>query len=665
MSSRSEPRRKTSMSWLDLKIWLQEQREIIEKSYVDNLYYIKDKSILIIKLYNSLRSSYYWLIVEPSKRMSVSFSNLKLEEVSEKPQKIWRTLLKDCRIHSLYQIPCERILYIEVECGKTLRKVVVELLPRGVVCVLDNQGRIMLCSEYRHMKDRVLKPGIPYIPPPIVSKCLDSLANVLDELRTRIDDEVVKVLIKEIGLPPEIAEGIVFQCNLKSRKLSHLTNENIFCIDSSYRDLVINVKEYKPCIIYSNQNIPIGFYHQLLPQFNNSAYRIEFYTTINETINKFFEKEFETIMLSFISEKLKNELESTKNAIERIDKLLIDMKNELENLKTTLSIIESLYVELEQVHECVVSTVKTLGWNHVKNCRSVEDIFPNKGTYTVKVNDIVLEFDVKKSFVEHYTGTQKALAGLEKSIAKAEEERKKLSAKLEELMKELKLKEMKIRLKLGRPKEWYETFIWYISSSGFIVIGGKDASQNIKIIKRFLESHDIVLHADIHGASTVVIKTYGEKIDNDTIREAAVIAACYSKAWKLKIMSIDVFWVYGSQISLSPPSGEYLPKGSYMVYGERSYVKDVNLRLAIGIEVVDKDPRVIIGPEHVLDKKALAYIVVIPGDEDPQYIAKDFIEYLKNRNCEELASLLDVNDITSRVPGKSKVVKKVIKGSCS
>jgi hypothetical protein len=340
------------------------------------------------------------------------------------------------------------------------------------------------------------------------------------------------------------------------------------------------------------------------------------------------------------------------------------MRNELENLKTKLSIVEYMYADLERTHECVVNTIKSLGWSYVKNCNYVEEIYPNKGIYTIKINNVVLEFDVTKSFVELYTDLRKAIAGLEKSIARAEEERKKFETLLEALMKEMKLREKKISTRLSRFREWYETFIWYISSSGFLVIGGKDAAQNIKIIRKLLEPHDIVLHADIHGASTVVIKTRGKEADLDTIKEAAVIAACYSKAWKLKLMSIDVFWVYGSQISLSPPSGQYLPKGSYMVYGERNYLRNINLRLAIGIEVRDKVPRVVIGPEYVLDKRVVAYIVIIPGDEDPRSIAKDFIDYLRDEKCEELASLIDLNDIATKLPGKSKVVKKVLKGSC-
>lgn len=667
MALQTVHRRKTSMSWLDLKLWLQEQKNLIEKSYIDNLYYIKGEPALLMRLYNSLKGVFFWLIAEPSKRVSIAFSDLKLNELNEKPQKIWRALLRDCFIHNLYQAPCERILYIDVECEDSLKRIVIELLPRGVICVLSNQNQILVCNEYKHMKDRIIKPGTQYIPPPIITKCSENLFTMLSELRSLIDINIVRALIKKISLPPEIAEAIAIQCNLKDKKLSELSNEDFTCIDSVHKNFVIYVKDYKPCIVYDHQNNPIGFYPYILPQFNSYNYKIDLYPTINEAINKYFEEEFKTLILTTISNKLKNEIESIKNAIEKINKLLMEMRNELEVLKNKLSTVENYYLELEQIHECVINNVKTLGWDYVRDCKAVIETVPSKGVYKVQVNNVVLELSVTKSFVDHYNDLRKAVAGLERSIAKAEEEKKKLSAKLGELMKELKSKEMKIKFKLSRSKEWYETYIWYTSSSGFLIIGGKDASQNMKIIRKLLEPHDVVLHADIHGASTVVIKTQGKNVDEDTVKEAAVIAACYSKAWKLKIMNIDVFWVYGSQISLSPPPGQYLPKGSYMVYGERNYIRNVDLKLAIGIKVDDKGPQVIIGPEHVLDKKTdiLAYIVIIPGEKDPQNIAKNFIEYLKSKNCEEIASLLDINDFAMKLPGKSEVVKKIIKGVCA
>src|SRR3989344_8958557 len=56
--------------------------------------------------------------------------------------------------------------------------------------------------------------------------------------------------------------------------------------------------------------------------------------------------------------------------------------------------------------------------------------------------------------------------------------------KLEELklnrIKELKEVKQKVEIK----REWYEKFRWFISSEGFLCIGGRDAATNEIVIKK-------------------------------------------------------------------------------------------------------------------------------------------------------------------------------------
>lgn len=39
-----------------------------------------------------------------------------------------------------------------------------------------------------------------------------------------------------------------------------------------------------------------------------------------------------------------------------------------------------------------------------------------------------------------------------------------------------------------------------------MVVAGHDSQQNEVLVKRYLKPGDIFVHADIHGASTVIIK---------------------------------------------------------------------------------------------------------------------------------------------------------------
>ena len=53
---------------------------------------------------------------------------------------------------------------------------------------------------------------------------------------------------------------------------------------------------------------------------------------------------------------------------------------------------------------------------------------------------------------------------------------------------------------------WFEKFNWSITSENYLVIAGRDGQQNELLVRRYLRSGDLYVHADIHGASSVVIK---------------------------------------------------------------------------------------------------------------------------------------------------------------
>lgn len=88
---------------------------------------------------------------------------------------------------------------------------------------------------------------------------------------------------------------------------------------------------------------------------------------------------------------------------------------------------------------------------------------------------------------------------------------------------------------------------------------------------------DIYVHADIHGASSVVIKNpTGEPVPPKTLNEAGVMAICYSVAWDAKVVT-TAWWVHSEQVSKTAPTGEYLSAGSFMVRGKKNFLPPGNL----------------------------------------------------------------------------------------
>jgi predicted ribosome quality control (RQC) complex YloA/Tae2 family protein len=98
---------------------------------------------------------------------------------------------------------------------------------------------------------------------------------------------------------------------------------------------------------------------------------------------------------------------------------------------------------------------------------------------------------------------------------------------------------------------WFEKFIWFISSENYLVIGGRDAQQNEFIVKRHLKSGDVYVHADLRGASSVIIKNRVPSADipPKTLNEAGTMSVCYSAAWDAHVIA-SAWWVRHDQVSV-------------------------------------------------------------------------------------------------------------------
>ena len=129
-----------------------------------------------------------------------------------------------------------------------------------------------------------------------------------------------------------------------------------------------------------------------------------------------------------------------------------------------------------------------------------------------------------------------------------------------------------------KKKYWFERFRFFTSSDGFLVVGGKDASTNENLIKKHTSGGDIVYHSQVQGAPFFVVKNPENKlIPESTGRQVAQAAAAYSKAWSQGIGSVDVYYVSPEQVSKDAPSGEYLPKGAFMIYGRKKWERNTPL----------------------------------------------------------------------------------------
>jgi len=148
------------------------------------------------------------------------------------------------------------------------------------------------------------------------------------------------------------------------------------------------------------------------------------------------------------------------------------------------------------------------------------------------------------------------------------------------------LKQEKAILRPVRKQMWFEKFSWFISSDGYLVLAGKDSQQNEMLYKKYLKKGDVYVHADIHGAASIVIrnnpKTPDSPIPPSTLSQAGSLAVACSSAWDSKA-GMSAWWVNADQVSKSAPTGEFLPAGSFMVRGKKNFLSPAVLLLGFGV----------------------------------------------------------------------------------
>ena len=170
-------------------------------------------------------------------------------------------------------------------------------------------------------------------------------------------------------------------------------------------------------------------------------------------------------------------------------------------------------------------------------------------------------YNKAKKLLNKRLGAEKAVKDLEKQlkhIEQSSEQKKRIIVKRTE-------------------RSWYEKFHWFYTSNGMLCIGGRSAQQNDLINSKYFLDNDIFFHADIFGASLVLLKE-GITADKSIWEEAAHFAAAYSSAWKEDLSTVDVYALKRNQISKSTATGS-VGTGGFIMKGEREWFKSTPLSL--------------------------------------------------------------------------------------
>ncbi|PSC75362.1 nuclear export mediator factor Nemf-like isoform X1 [Micractinium conductrix] len=174
---------------------------------------------------------------------------------------------------------------------------------------------------------------------------------------------------------------------------------------------------------------------------------------------------------------------------------------------------------------------------------------------------------------KHQTKQQKTLDANQRALKAAEK-------KAQQALKQVRSSAAVV---ITRKPFWFERFHWFISSENFLVLSGRDAQQNELLVKRYLRKGDVYVHADLHGASTTIVRNHTPHtpIPPLTLSQAGQACVCRSQAWDAKVVT-SAWWVHPEQVSKTAPTGEYLVTGSFVIRGRKNFLPPQPLVMGYG-----------------------------------------------------------------------------------
>ncbi|MDK2875001.1 MAG: hypothetical protein PWP13_877 [Methanothermobacter sp.] len=572
-----------------------------------------------------------------------------------------RKHLKGGVVREVRQHGFDRIVEITVEKDQEYT-LMVELFAKGNIILLNQQREIILPLKRKTWSDRrIASREIYEYPPSRGINPLDHDPSELEDILMNSGADLIRTLARN-GFGGLYAEEIVLRAGLdKNTPCSNLTPDDIRKIDAAIYETFKPLRELdlKPHIIGDGEDVlPIelrvysGRERRYFESFNDAA--DEFFSSIfREEIRRAHEEEWEREV-----DRFRKRLRIQRETLEKFKKTIEVSTRRGDLLYANYSLVEEVLATIRRAREKyswdeiknIIADARKRGLPEASNITEIDRM----GNITIFLDGEPVRIDSKLGVPEnaevYYEKAKKAkrkIKGVMTAIEKTEKEIERIEKKRDDALRNIMVPRRRVKRKL----RWFEKFRWFVSSDGFLVIGGRDAGTNEMVVKKHMEPRDIYLHSDIHGAPSVVIKTEGRDVPETTIQEAAVFAASFSSAWTRGFTSLDVYWVHPEQVSKTPRSGEFVARGAFIIRGSRNYLRGVPLNIAIG--VVDYEgERIMSGPPSAVKRMTEKFVTVKPGYTKKEALAKA----IKSRVDDE--NLFPLEDfIRNLPPGKGDIVE--------
>ena len=614
------------LSSIELRYLVNEIRSRIISSssgyYVSSINAIT-RSSLFLKLHHPMQEDIMFVL----STRGIWITRLKFKPVEENNslESIAQKELERSKLELIEQIGSERIVSLKFRHpdGK-VRIVVGEFFGDGNLIICNENMQIIAILNPIHVRHRTLSVGLRYVYPP--ARGVDVFNITLDQMLSLRDGaknlDVLRWIGRNISMPKKFVEEVINRAGIEVDKhAAQLSDDEVSKIYNTIKNIINEVstggKNHEPIVILLDDKP-----QEALPIITQEA------AAASKLIKKNNIKKVASYM-DAVDEVLSNEI------------MDIGRNSRTVELDRQIAVLEHDFEELNKAKETVLkkaAAIRKLAGELMALSYRGSDVIADllaansaslvteKGIQYIEVagEQVKMQSNLAKAGSMLFARAKE----MERGNASIEEARGKILAQIGKLRSETAAIHRKVIVKEQISREWYERYRWFITTDGLLVIGGRDASSNSALIRKHLTEHDIVFHAEVHGSPFFIIKNAAafaatqESTINSSLHEVAQATISFSRAWKDGLSSADAYWVIAEQVKKGAPTGQFLPKGSFVIEGKRNYIKGVELRLAIGIMQLNNRETLLCGPEEAVKKRSIFYTVLLQGGVDPMNAAK-------------------------------------------
>ena len=640
------------LSGIELRYLVNEIRGRVTSGYYVSGINAITKSSLLLKFHHPTQED---IMLVLSAR-GVWITRLRFKPVEENSlESTAQKELERAKLDSIEQAGSERIVSMKFRHPDSrVRVVVCEFFGEGNLAICDESMQIITILNPIQVRHRTLGVGLRYAYPP--ARGVDVFEVTLGQLLVLRNEaknlDVLRWIGRGISMPKKFVEEVAKRAGIEADKLAaRLTEEEVEKIYSTVKSLVNDVsagKNHQPVVIKQGDK-PL----EALPIMTEEAAKAS-----TKKAASYMEAVDEVLSSEIL------DIGRSSKTVE-LDRQIAVLEHDLdEQNKAKEAVMQKSFAIRKLADELMALSYHSPDDGKIHDALAANSalIVKEKGIKYVEVAGEQIEMQVNLAKVSSMLFAR--AKEMERGNASIEEARAKLLAQIEKLRNQTAAIHKKVIVREQTAKEWYERYRWFLTTDGHLAIGGRDSSSNSALIRKHLTEDDIVFHAEVHGSPFFIVKNAAAPAQEGGIElsllQVAKATVSFSRAWKDGLSSADAYWVKAEQVKKGAPTGQFLPKGSFVIEGKRNYLKGVEIRLAIGIVHLNGRETLVCGPEEAIKNRAMFYAVLLQGGMDPMTAAKkaksEFVKISGESEIAETIKHISLDDFVRALPtGQSRI----------